>query len=205
MRSSPVTKAAVALLALTCAQACAGTSRDAARLQTRPMTKSLGVTVESSDPALGRALTRLAIVPSADAHRAVAREYRRLKIDDIAFDHLTAATKLEPANAAAYDELARIWRDWGFPHMGLGDAARAVYYAPKSAVVRNTRGTLLAALGQQDYARREFEAALVLDPDADFAAENLCRLNRRAGKSTAGCAGTEQNTPPRTNEKVTDR
>ena len=166
---------------------------------------ALGATVESSDPALARALTRLVLMPSADAHRRVAHEYRRLRIDDAAFDHLRAATKLAPADATAYDELARIWRDWGFPHMGMGDSARAVFYAPRSAVARNTRGTLLAALGQREEARREFEAALALDPGAGFAAENLCRLDRLAGKASAGCVEPEQNTPTRSNEKVTSR
>jgi Flp pilus assembly protein TadD len=198
-------KAAVALLALTCTQGCVATGRDGARFQPRPATTSLGVTVESSDRALARSLTRLAVLPSADAHRAVAREYRRLKIDDAAFDHLTAATRLEPEDAAAYDELARIWRDWGFPHLGLGDAARAVYYAPKSAVVHNTRGTLLAALGQDEDARREFEAALALDPGAAFAAENLCRLNQLSGRANAGCALPQRNTLSRLDEKVPNR
>jgi tetratricopeptide (TPR) repeat protein len=184
MVSRPATRAAAALLALTCAQACAATAHDGARLQPLPNTRSLGATVESSDPALNRALTKLALVPSAATHRAVAREYRRLKIDDAAFDHLTAATKLAPADAAAYDELARIWRDWGFPNMGLGDSARAVYHAPRSAAVHNTRGTLFAALGQKQDARREFEVALSLDPGASFAAENLCRLDRLEGKAS---------------------
>ena len=167
--------------------------------------KALGSTVESSDPALARALTRLALLPSADAHHAVAREYRRLRIDDAAFDHLTAATKLAPADATAYDELARIWRDWGFPHMGLADSARAVFYAPRSAVARNTRGTLLAALGQREDARREFEAALALDPGAGFAAENLCRLDRLAGNSSAECGGSEQNPPTGSHERAPSR
>ena len=142
----------------------------------------MGTTVEATDPVLASALAELAIRPSAAAHRAVAREYRRLKVDDTAFDHLTAATKLEPADALAYEELARIWRDWGFAELGLPDAARAIRLAPRSAAARNTRGTLFAAMGQLDAARQDFEAARVLDPAASFAIANLCRLDRLTNK-----------------------
>jgi Flp pilus assembly protein TadD len=126
---------------------------------------------------LAAALLRLQIDPSADRHRSVASAYRRLRIDDAAFDHLKAATRLDPEDAIAYDGLARIWRDWGFPELGLPDAARAVFYAPRSAEARNTRGTLLAAVGQTDAARRDFTAALTLDPDARYAAANLKYLD----------------------------
>jgi tetratricopeptide (TPR) repeat protein len=189
MAAHSVTRAAtalVALAALTCAPACAlSSARGPASLHGPPVAKSFGSTVEASDPALARALTAVALLPSPAAHRAVAREYRRLRIDDVAFDHLKAATRLDPTDAGAYDELARIWRDWGFPHLGLPDSTRAVYYAPRSAAAHNTYGTLLAATGQPDAARREFEAALALDPTAVFAVENLCRLDRLSGTARA--------------------
>lgn len=186
MTSRAVIRVAAALAALACTQGCVSAARGDARLSLGPASaKSFGVTLESSDPALSTAITRLRLLPSADAHRGVAREYRRLKVDDAAFDHLKAALRLDPTDASAYDELARIWRDWGFAHLGLADSARAVYYAPRSAVVHNTHGTLLAATGQPDAARREFESALALDPGAAFAAENLCRLDRLSGITRA--------------------
>jgi tetratricopeptide (TPR) repeat protein len=133
-------------------------------------------TIESQDKRLAAALVLLTVAPTADQHRAVAEEYRRLGILDTAFDHLTAATELDPRDAAAYDARARIWRDWGFPELGMGDSARAVFYAPRSAAAHNTRGTLLAAAGFEAAARQAFETALALDPDAEFARANLCRL-----------------------------
>jgi hypothetical protein len=127
MAGRPVVRVAAALLALVCTHGCVSSTRRAARLPLgTPSVKSLGVTLEASDPGLSKALTRLRLLPSAEAHRAVALEYRRLKVDDTAFDHLKAALRLDPADANAYDELARIWRDWGFPHLGLPDSARAV-------------------------------------------------------------------------------
>jgi Flp pilus assembly protein TadD len=169
----------VSLVAVACAQGCAGRARPAvpSAHAIQPV-KSVGITIESHDRTLSAALLALNVAPSAARHRAVAKEYRRLHVDDAAFDHLKAATRLDPADAAAYDELARIWRDWGFPHLGLGDSARAVYYAPDSAAVHNTRGTLLAAIGDVDAARREFQQALSLDSNASFAAANLCRLEQ---------------------------
>ena len=172
---------AIGLLAVTCVPGCA--LREPARAaapEVRPVAKSLGASVESHDQALAAALLALRLAPSAAAHRQVAAEYRRLKIDDTAFDHLTAATRLDPADAAAYDGLARIWRDWGFPDRGLADANRAVFHAPGSAAAHNTRGTLLAALGQDAEARRDFAAALALDPTAGYADANLRRLDERA-------------------------
>ena len=58
----------------------------------------------------------------------------------------------------------------------MGDSARAVFFAPRSAAAHNTRGTLLAAAGLEVEARREFEKALALDPNAGFARANLCRV-----------------------------
>jgi Tfp pilus assembly protein PilF len=172
---------AIGLLAVTCVPGCALLEpARAAAPGVRPLARSMGASIESQDPALAASLLVLRVAPSAAAHRQVAAEYRRLKIDDTAFDHLTAATRLDPSDAAAYDGLARIWRDWGFPDLGLADASRAVFHAPASAAVRNTRGTLLAALGQDAAARQDFAAALALDPSADYAGTNLRRLDERA-------------------------
>jgi tetratricopeptide (TPR) repeat protein len=133
----------------------------------------MGSTVESRDPKLAAALLVLRLRPSAAHHRVAADEYRRLGVLDVAFDHLTAAIRMNPKDAAAYDARARIWREWGAPRLGMGDAARAVFYAPGSAAAQNTLGTLLAATDQRDDARRAFTKALALDPSASFARENL--------------------------------
>ena len=131
-------------------------------------------TLESWDPQLSAVLTELAVAPTADGHRRVAVEYRRLGVLDMAHAHLTAAVRLAPHDAAAFDELARIWRDWGFPQLGFSDAYRAVYLAPSSAAAANTLGTLFEAAGQTREARLWYERALALDPGASYALNNLC-------------------------------
>jgi Flp pilus assembly protein TadD len=174
---------AVAVLAVICAQGCSSHRRPEVQSSGHLSNQqTMGSTIEAQDRRLGAALLEVRVAPSAAAHRAAAEEYKRLGIMDTAFDHLTAATRLDPRDAAAYDARARIWRDWGFPAWGVSDAERAVYYAPSSASAHNTLGTLLAALGNSEAARGQFEKALALDPNASFALANLCQLDRLTGR-----------------------
>jgi Flp pilus assembly protein TadD len=145
-------------------------------------------TVEASDPTLSAALLKLATVSTPEAHRTVADRYRALGILDLAHDHFLRASQLDRADAAAYEGLARILRDWGFPQLGLPDASRAVYYAPSSASAHNTLGTLLAALGHASEARREYERAVQLDPRAAYALSNLCYLSFLKGDASQALA-----------------
>jgi len=138
-------------------------------------------TIEGRDPALSAALTRLSLAPTPDAHRAVAECYRELGIIDMAHDHFLIALQFDRTDASAYEGLARNWRDWGFPHLGLGDASRAVYYAPASASAHNTLGTLLTAIGHLREARRAYERAVQLEPRAAYALNNLCYLSYLEG------------------------
>ncbi len=167
---------AVGLAILTATTGCATRQRSPALSAQR--TQAIGATVEAQDPALAAALLKLRLAPSAAQHRAVATEYQRVGILDAAFDQLTAATRINPRDATAYDARARIWRQWGYPLMGVADANRAIFYAPKSAAAYNTLGTLLGAAGRFEAARRAFERAVALDPAASFARDNLSRLDR---------------------------
>jgi tetratricopeptide (TPR) repeat protein len=134
----------------------------------------LALMLESWDPRLGSALTELALGPTPERHRRVASEYRRLGVLDMAHTHLTNALRLDPGDAAAHDGLARIWRDWGFPHLGLADGLRAVELAPRSPVAANTLGTLYAGIGQLDRAYGWYARALSLEPGAPYAVNNFC-------------------------------
>jgi len=156
----------------------------------RPEAKPLVRTVEASDPALAAALLAATAAPSPETYRDAAQEYRRVGVYDKAHDYLTYALKLDPKDGMTHDLLARTWRDAGFPHLGVGDSYRAIYYAPKSAAARNTLGTLFQALGRRDEARTQYELAAKLDPLAGYAHNNLCYgwiLEGDASKALQAC------------------
>ena len=116
-------------------------------------------TIEGQDPELSSSRLLLAVLPSAENERRVAAAYMQLGVLDAAYDHFKAALRINPRDAASFDGLARIWRDWGLPNVALGDAHRAIYYAPSSATVYNTLGTILQKLGQTAAAASAFEGA----------------------------------------------
>ena len=134
---------------------------------------STGSSLESSDERLAAALLVLKQLPSGAAHRRVADEYARLGVLDAAQVHYRAAIDLNPQDAAAYDGLARVWRDAGLPALALSEAHRAVYFAPLSPEAQNTLGTVLQALGQPGLAVTAYERAVALAPDATYAVNNL--------------------------------
>jgi tetratricopeptide (TPR) repeat protein len=146
-------------------------------------------TLESWDPRLSAALTELAIGPTAERHRRVAIEYRRLGVLDKAYAHLSSGLRLDPGDAAAFDLRARIWRDWGFAHLGLADAFHALALAPASPVAANTLGTLLEATGQLAEARRWYQRAVERDPQASYALNNMCyvAIMARDAGAVAAC------------------
>jgi len=143
-------------------------------------------TLESTDERLTAALAQLSRMPTSEAHRQVAVEYRRLGVLDHAQEHFTAALKLDPKDVKSRDGLARIWRDWGFPNMALPEARRAVADAPRSAAAANTLGTVFQALGMFDDAKRWYWRAVqsVLRGDHDAAAVCHYDLRTRRRRST---------------------
>lgn len=142
-------------------------------------------TIEASDPQLAEALLRATVFPSAAAHRQVALEYRRVGVFDKAFDHFADALALEPSDAISHEGIARIWRDWGAPNLGLGAAYRAVHFAPRSASAANTLGTLMQALGHLPEAESWYDRALVLEPKAWYALNNICYVQILRRQPTA--------------------
>jgi len=149
-------------------------SASAGETARRSVRGNIAPTLESTDARLSAALLAAAVVPSAEAFRRVGREYRRAGVLDQAHEYFTRAVKQDPTDADSYEALARIWRDWGTPHLGLADAHRAVHYAPDSPSVANTLGTLLQALGYNADAKVWYRRAVALDPNAWYALNNLC-------------------------------
>jgi Flp pilus assembly protein TadD len=139
-------------------------------------------TLEDRDPELAAALARLRGEPSAESQVLVGELYRVRGVLDSAYKHFTAAVRLTPSNADAYEGLAKTWRDWRAPTLALSDAARARFHAPQSASVQNTLGTILQALGRRDEARRAYERAVALEANATYALNNLCYLSFLEGQ-----------------------
>ena len=118
-------------------------------LSTRPITKErTGASAESLEPRLAAALRAAAAGPSPATNLRVAHEYLRLGILDTAYTFANRAVLQDPRRAEAHEVLARIWRDWGFPGLGLGAAVRATYFDRSSASAENTLGTLFDALAR---------------------------------------------------------
>jgi Flp pilus assembly protein TadD len=143
----------------------------------RPRSSSLLPTIESRDPELSRALLAETLSPTAANHVAAGEAYFRLKIRDAAHKHFLRALQVDPTNGAAFDGLARVWRDWDLPELALGDAYRATHFAPSSAKAWNTLGTVLQLLARPKDARRAYQRALEVEPSAAFALNNLCYLS----------------------------
>jgi tetratricopeptide (TPR) repeat protein len=145
-------------------------------------------TIETTDQRLSEALRTATLLPGPETYRALASEYWRLKIFDAAHTYLVAAQRLAPNDPATSDALARLWRDAGFPQLGLADAQRAVKLAPESPIAFNTLGTLYQALGQRQEAIAMYERARTLEPTAVYALNNLCyaRLLERQPELAAG-------------------
>jgi len=131
-------------------------------------------TLESENADLKAALAALQAAPTGVAHRRVAEAYFRLRVYDMSYRHYESALRFDQRDAAAYDGIARIWRDSGQPGSGLSPAYRAISLAPKWPAAQNTLGTLLFALGQTGEAVTRFEQVLALDAGAGYARRNLC-------------------------------
>ncbi|MEZ5287861.1 MAG: tetratricopeptide repeat protein [Vicinamibacterales bacterium] len=139
--------------------------------------------LEAVEPALRDALFRLRLAPTVAHHVAVAEAYQALGITDTAYDYLQQSLAVNGPSALVYDRLARMWRDWGLPGIGLTYAHKAVFESPDWAAAHNTLGTLLHANGQRSSARGEFERAVAIDPLAAYAWQNLCVVYQAEGRT----------------------
>ena len=140
----------------------------------RGKTAAIGAeSAEQWSPTLAAALSRNSAFPTVQSQLELAHAYYSIGILDKASDLYEAVARREPRQAAAWDGLARIWRDWGYPQIGLGDAHRAVWADPRSPAARNTLGTILVLLGKSREAKEQFARAALLDPAAAYAQYNL--------------------------------
>jgi Flp pilus assembly protein TadD len=154
----------------------------------RPEARTPTPTLEERDPVLAAALAELSKSMSEETLYDVGAAYHRHGLLDQACRYYNRALGLNPRHAPSHEGLARAWRDWGMPQLGLGDVYRAIYYAPTSASARNTLGTLLHGIGRRREARAAYQQAIRLDPSAGYAFNNLCYLSFVEGKASQAIA-----------------
>lgn len=147
-----------------------------AQAQRAARASSAAPVVEGRDDRLRTAIAALEARESESAHLSVAAEYARVGVLDMAYDHFTAALRLNPRSAAALDGRARLMRDVGLLTPALTDAHRARYFDPSSAAARNTLGTILERRGLCREALAAYREAARLKPDASWARDNVERL-----------------------------
>src|SRR5687768_475461 len=164
--------------------------------------KTFAMTLESQDQRLAAALLAVNIAPRAETYRQLGHEYRRVGILDKAHENFSKAVKLDPTDAVSHDALARIWRDWGTAPLGLGDAYRAVHYAPRSAAAANTLGTVLQAAGFIEDAKAWYARALQLDEGAWYALNNLCYAEILTGRAAVNTCQAAVNAAPGAKARV---
>jgi Tfp pilus assembly protein PilF len=158
------------------------------RARTTGASSVTGRSLEATDPRLRQALAQLMVAPTAPHYLEVADAYLQRGVFDRAHDFLERSLKVNGPDAATYDALARLWRDWGQPSEGLGHAYRAVHLAPGSPAALNTLGTMLYRLGNVDAARDTFQQAMRADGSAWYALANLCHVNMKAGQTALAIA-----------------
>jgi tetratricopeptide (TPR) repeat protein len=149
-------------------------------------------TLETTNAGLGAALAELKRHPTAAAYVIVGEEYRRLGVFDEAEANFEHALHIDSRLPAAAEDLARLWRDWGWPERGLPYAYRALSAAPRSPAIENTLGTVLFALGDPEAARTHFEKAVALDPGAAYALNNLCYVALMLGEGGPAIARCDE-------------
>jgi tetratricopeptide (TPR) repeat protein len=149
-------------------------------------------TLETTNAGLAAALAALKHHPTANGYVAVGDEYRRLGVFDEAEANFEHALHIDSRLPAAAEGLARLWRDWGWPNLGLPYAYRALSAAPRSPAVENTLGTLLFALGDPEAARTHFQRAAALDPGAAYAQNNLCYVALMLGEGGPAIARCDE-------------
>jgi Tfp pilus assembly protein PilF len=161
------------------------------RLNPAPTLSPGTTTAEQASRELRTAVALHASAPTVANRVALGQAYLAAGINDLAHDHFLAAVRTDPRQGLAWEGMARIWRDWGYPGIALGDAYRAVSASPDSAAAHNTLGTILQTVGKGHAARARFSRSAALDPGAAYAHNNVCYsllMEGDAAGAAAACA-----------------
>ena len=86
------------------------------------------------------------------------------------------ATSLDPAFAAAWNDLASAYRKMGQPERALGFLQQALKADARAAYILNNYGSTLRSLERKEEALKQYEAAIQADPDYSLAYVNKISL-----------------------------
>lgn len=142
-----------------------------------PLGQNLGVVyLEAGSPERALAYFKRSSQDSADFWSTRAVAHAQLRQWAEAEQCLRRSLAKVPHNAPALANLCKMERLQGRLAEALVHCEAAVQVDPRLAQTRSMYGSLLRALGRAEDARREFEAALGLDPGHLAAKENLAEL-----------------------------
>jgi tetratricopeptide (TPR) repeat protein len=131
--------------------------------------------LEVRDPVLSSLLDKVKAEPrSAEAHFNLGVVYHRYRVLDKAYGEFQNAIRLNPVNAAYYEVMGRLWRDWRAPQLGINDLQRALQLKPDFVEAWNSLGTIYDAIGDFTQSQQCYLKALEINSDLDFVHNNLC-------------------------------
>jgi tetratricopeptide (TPR) repeat protein len=132
--------------------------------------------------------------PKALNNAAAAIVHAKGDLDE-ALAYAEKARALEPANAQVLDTLAWVHARRGNPEQALPLCELAVALQPDSPILRYHHGSILAALGRKDEAKKALRAALI--PGVDFHGSTEARelLGKLSGEAAAQAEPASTPTP----------
>ena len=131
--------------------------------------------IEEQVPELARLSDEVKKAPdSPEAHFNLALSYHRYRVLDKAYEEYQRAIRLNSSDARYYENMGRLWRDWGAPQSGIQDVQRALLLNPDSVSGWLLLGTIFDTQGEFLQAERAYGKALELDPTRFEAHNNLC-------------------------------
>jgi tetratricopeptide (TPR) repeat protein len=99
-----------------------------------------------------------------------------------AFEHLTAAVRLQPSDATAHYNLAVVLASQGKTDEAIARYREALRLKPEYAPAHNNLGNALENRGEMNAAAGHFREAVRIDPSHAIAHYNLARALRRQGR-----------------------
>ena len=150
---------------------------------TKSKAEAMNVEVlEERDPTMSSLLNKIEADPrNAEAHFNLAVVYHCYRVFDKAYGEYQNAIRLNPVNAAYFESMGRLWRDWGAPQSGINDLQRALQLKPDFVEAWNSLGTIYDVLGDFIRSQQCYLKALDTNPDLDFVHNNLCFSFLQAG------------------------